>query len=84
MDDQPLLSTLASQRAAFLKDGFPDLGLRRDRLARLGRLLTESADAFSDVISRDFGFRSHEETKLLEIAPLMGPSGTHGPISAGG
>ncbi|WP_377293498.1 coniferyl aldehyde dehydrogenase [Rhizobium sp. SG2393] len=72
MDDQPLLSTLASQRAAFLKDGFPDLGLRRDRLARLGRLLTESADAFSDVISRDFGFRSHEETKLLEIAPLMG------------
>lgn len=59
------------QHAASRADPIADAALRRDRLARLGAMVSENADAFADAISRDFGNRSRAETQLLEIVPSL-------------
>ncbi len=69
---EQLTSMLMRQREAFVRDGYPPLRVRRDRLDRIGRLLKERRGALCEAISTDFGNRSHDETDLLEIAPLMG------------
>jgi coniferyl-aldehyde dehydrogenase len=56
----------ASRRRPFLP--------RRERMAMLARLeslLIENQDAIAEAIARDFGHRSHHETKLLEIFPAV-------------
>jgi acyl-CoA reductase-like NAD-dependent aldehyde dehydrogenase len=62
-----LAQALALQRTAFAADPFPSLARRRDRLARLARMLREHAAGIRDTISADFGLRASEETELLEI-----------------
>ena len=62
---------LARQRSAFERDPNPSHATRRDRLDRIGRMAKDHAREWSEAISRDFGHRSHHETTLLEIAPLM-------------
>ncbi|WP_234889560.1 coniferyl aldehyde dehydrogenase [Agrobacterium vitis] len=69
---ETLQPVLERQRQSFLHDIYPSLTLRLDRLNRIGRLLKENRQALCDVVSRDFGHRSHHETVQLEIAPLMG------------
>src|SRR5687767_13395275 len=59
------------QRAASRREPMADAALRRDRLARLGAMVSEHAEAFADAISDDFGARSRSETKLLEILPSL-------------
>jgi coniferyl-aldehyde dehydrogenase len=68
----PLSSMLDRQRAAFEREPYPSLATRRDRLNRIGRLLKDQEDKLCAAVSADFGHRSLHETKLLEIAPLMG------------
>ncbi|WP_245445189.1 coniferyl aldehyde dehydrogenase [Rhizobium anhuiense] len=63
---------LAHQRRAFEGEPFPSLATRRDRLDRIGKLLKDHQESLCAVVSKDFGHRSHHETTLLEIAPLMG------------
>jgi coniferyl-aldehyde dehydrogenase len=63
---------LQAQSAAFEQDMNPSYGVRRDRLDRIGRLISENQAEFCEAVSADFGNRSHHETMLLEIAPLMG------------
>jgi coniferyl-aldehyde dehydrogenase len=57
----------ALQREAYLRHPYPSLAERRDWLTALERLLVDNADAIAEAINRDFGHRSAEETKLLEL-----------------
>ncbi len=63
----PLAQALDVQRRAFSADSHPTLAVRRDRLARLARMLREHAAGIRDAISADFGQRAGEETELLEV-----------------
>ncbi len=62
---------LLLQKAAFLKDGTPDLATRVGRLDRLASLLVNNKDEIADVLSADFGNRSRESSLLLDVAPLL-------------
>lgn len=55
------------QREAYLRHPYPSLEERRGNLAALERILVDNAEAIADAINRDFGHRSAEETKLLEL-----------------
>ena len=63
---------LKRQRQAFDRDMYPQIAVRRERMDRIAKLLKENQIALCEAVSRDFGHRSHHETTLLEIAPLMG------------
>src|SRR5262245_9172060 len=62
-----LAQTLELQRRSHAADPYPPYALRRDRLARLARMLREHAAGIRDAISADFGLRAGEETELLEV-----------------
>jgi coniferyl-aldehyde dehydrogenase len=57
----------ALQRAAYLRHPYPSLAERRGTLAKLERILVDNAEAIAEAINRDFGHRSAEESKLLEL-----------------
>jgi len=57
----------AAQRAAFARERYPSLAVRRDRLARLMSLLTTHERRFVDAVDHDFGGRSSQETRLAEL-----------------
>ncbi len=61
-----LARLLARLRAAFASEPFPDLRARRDRLARLLALAREHESDLVAAISRDFGHRCAQETRLAE------------------
>jgi coniferyl-aldehyde dehydrogenase len=56
-----------AQRAAFARERYPSLAVRRDRLARLKDFVTRHEARFVDAIDRDFGGRSSHETRLAEL-----------------
>lgn len=55
------------QRAAYLREPYPSLAERRARLEALERLLLDNGEAIADAINADFGHRSAEESKMLEL-----------------
>eukprot|EP01035_Chromulina_nebulosa_P002357 gene2357-biopygen2005 len=55
------------QRAAFEKQPFPDLSVRKDRLKRLLDLTERHEADICAAISSDFGGRSTHETRLAEL-----------------
>ncbi len=57
----------ALQRQAYLRHPYPTLEERRENLTKLERILVDNVDAIAEAINRDFGNRSAEETKMLEI-----------------
>src|SRR5260221_13490396 len=57
----------ALQRAAYLRHPYPSREERRANLTKLERILIDNADAIAEAIMRDFGHRSAEESKLLEL-----------------
>ena len=59
------------QRDACLRDPYPSLELRRDRLRALEAILITNTDAICDAIREDFGHRSAEESKILELFPSV-------------
>lgn len=61
---------LQAQRAAALREPFPTLAQRRDRLQRLRQLVAEHGEAFIEAVSADFGQRSRHETELYELAVM--------------
>jgi coniferyl-aldehyde dehydrogenase len=61
-----LAQALELQRRAFAIDPDPAPAERRERLARLARMLRRNAAGIRDAISADFGLRSADETDLLE------------------
>nr|WP_183275103.1 coniferyl aldehyde dehydrogenase [Endobacter medicaginis]MCX5475965.1 coniferyl aldehyde dehydrogenase [Endobacter medicaginis] len=66
-----MASLLDRQRAAFLRDGPPDLRARRTALARLRAAVLSNRAALVEAISADFGHRAAPETDLLEIVPTL-------------
>ncbi len=59
------------QRAAHRRDGAPPKALRRDRLRRLGAIVSDNLPEIGRAISADFGNRSLVETQLLEGAGVL-------------
>lgn len=62
-----LQAILDQQRAAFARDGFPDVAMREDRLQRLERVILENEDRIIATVSEDFGGRSPVLTKAADI-----------------
>jgi coniferyl-aldehyde dehydrogenase len=60
------------QRTSFDAAPFPDWEMRRDRLARLRRLVEDNEDAIEDAIHADFGGRPRTETQIAEVFPSLG------------
>jgi len=58
---------LRVQRRAFGAERYPDIAMRRDRLERLARIVTQHEARFVAAIDRDFGHRSAHETRLAEL-----------------
>jgi coniferyl-aldehyde dehydrogenase len=65
-DDDPT-ALFHRQRAAFVTDPVPDLGVRRDRLSRLVQIVDEHERDFIAAVDEDFGHRSAHETRLAEL-----------------
>ena len=57
----------AAQQAAFLSDPCPDAGERRRRLKALKHQVTRYQDVLAESMSRDFGHRSHAESRMLDL-----------------
>jgi acyl-CoA reductase-like NAD-dependent aldehyde dehydrogenase len=70
-DRSTLQALLARQREACARERLPSLQARLGRLDALARLLHDNADALADAVDRDFGHRSRDETRLLEIFPSL-------------
>ncbi|HML27730.1 MAG TPA: aldehyde dehydrogenase family protein, partial [Hyphomicrobium sp.] len=70
-DDFILGALLAKQRAAFLRDGPPSAAQRRADLRKLKRALLTRRPQFEAAISKDFGYRSAYETRIMELIPII-------------
>ena len=68
---EALATAFERQRAARDATLLTTAEQRRERLARLAALLRENANAICEAVDRDFGGRSHAETRLLEIFPAL-------------
>jgi coniferyl-aldehyde dehydrogenase len=62
----------AKQRMASRQDPYPSLEARLQNLDKLQKILHENQAAITDAINTDFGCRSHQETRMLEIFGLLG------------
>jgi coniferyl-aldehyde dehydrogenase len=52
------------QRAAFARERFPSLAVRRSRVQRVLEIVTAHEKALCAAVAEDFGPRSHHETRL--------------------
>ncbi len=66
-----LHTTLQLQRAAHSTQPYPSEAQRRADLLHLKAFVRENADAIAQAISADYGHRSHHETMLAEVVPIM-------------
>ncbi len=57
----------AAQQQAFARQPYPSASERREHLRGLKRQLHRYQDLLADAMSRDFGFRSPAESKMLDI-----------------
>jgi coniferyl-aldehyde dehydrogenase len=69
-EDQ-LRGTLEGQRKAFTQHGPPTRVERRDTLNKLLRMLLDNQERIVTAISEDFGNRSPEESRRVEILPAV-------------
>jgi coniferyl-aldehyde dehydrogenase len=67
-----LLHAFEVQRTSFDAAPFPDWEERRDRLARLRRMVADNEVAIEDAIHADFGGRPRTETQIAEVFPSLG------------
>jgi coniferyl-aldehyde dehydrogenase len=66
-----LLHAFEAQRTSFDAASFPDWEVRRDRLARLRRLVEDNEPAIEEAIHADFGGRPRAETQIAEVFPSL-------------
>ncbi|WP_028709953.1 coniferyl aldehyde dehydrogenase [Paracoccus pantotrophus] len=71
MPDPEMTAVLERQRQAFLTEGAPDIGMRRDRLARLRKATLAHRRDLARAISADFSHRSAHESDLLELMVVV-------------
>ena len=62
-----LARLFAAQRAAFARERYAAYQVRRDRLQRLLRIVTDDEAVLCAAVTRDFGHRSTQETRLAEL-----------------
>jgi len=62
----------ARQRTASRQHPYPSLETRLQNLAKLQTIFTENQEAIAEAVNADFGCRSHQETRMLEIFGLLG------------
>lgn len=67
----PLRNTLEGMRSAFMQDGPPSYQQRRKHLDKLLAMVLTHQDKISAAICEDFGNRSPEESRRLEILPTV-------------
>ncbi|MAM18498.1 MAG: aldehyde dehydrogenase family protein [Christiangramia sp.] len=70
MDRSELEQLLFRQKQAFKRE-VPGYERRIEALRKLSSILEEHQEELIHAVARDFGWRSHEETLLLEIYPLQ-------------
>jgi len=70
IEDQ-LRGTLERQRKAFLQQGPPSRAERRDSLRKLLRMLLDNEERIVTAISEDFGNRSPDESRRVELLPSV-------------
>lgn len=68
-----MMEVLDRQKAAFLRDGPPDLAARLDRLDRCVGLLRRYEDQIVKALADDFGHRSHDASRLTDVAGSIAP-----------
>jgi acyl-CoA reductase-like NAD-dependent aldehyde dehydrogenase len=66
-----LVTAFESLRAGYAREPMPELKRRLGWLASLHALVRDNAERFADAVNRDFGHRSADETRLLEIFPTL-------------
>ncbi len=64
-------SIFERQRAASRKRPYLPVSERLELLDKLESVLIANQDAIAEAIAKDFGHRSHHETRILEIFPLI-------------
>jgi coniferyl-aldehyde dehydrogenase len=57
----------AAQRKAYLANPYPSLEERKQNLTKLENMLVANVDEIAAAVTKDFGHRCPEETKLLEV-----------------
>ena len=62
-----LVAVFERQKLAFATTDAPSLAARKASLKQLKKQLARYQDAFADAISADFGGRSHDETRMLDV-----------------
>ena len=67
MTNDQMLAILDKQRSAFLKEGYPSLETRLERIQRVENLLHDNIDALCEAMSRDFGHRSPHQSRVADI-----------------
>ena len=67
---EDLPGLLATQRAAFLRDGSPSLAQRRAKLKTLRAAVLARKTDLKAALDTDFGHRSRHETAIMEILAL--------------
>ena len=71
MTHADLSALLNRQRAAFLRDGPPDLARRKAHLKTLRAAIIARRTELENAISADFGHRSRHETALMELLGMI-------------
>lgn len=66
-----LEQSLRSQRLAQAAEPYPGLAQRSADLRKLKALVRDNADAIAQAIHADYGHRSHHETMLAEVVPVV-------------
>lgn len=66
-----LAQALSSQRAAHVAAPYPAYAQRCADLRQLKVLVRDNAEAIAQAIQADYGHRSHHETMLAEVMPVM-------------
>ena len=64
---------LEQQKQAHLREGPPDLSVRKDRLDRCIGLLVDYRGQIEDALNADFGSRSREASAFTDIGASIGP-----------
>lgn len=68
---QQLQRIFVAQQDAFKHNRMPSLTERREHLKRLKKALLANQDRLVEAIDKDFGCRSHDETRLAELMPAI-------------
>lgn len=68
---EALEAAFAAQKQAFSAQPYPEYAYRADQLKRLKRAIAANQDALAEAMDTDFGRRSHNESKLIDVLGSM-------------